>query len=256
MKKVWVFAIILCVALSCGCVNREGREMAEKTMEAIMSGDYRVALERGELAITKGYKDDDFVELVEDLRNYHNAKIALNGHDAITARVYMEQIDDDDENGLKNAVVELGVAIKELEAELKKVEEKIENLEKALWDGSYLYVVNEAQSLLDSEYISEEQKTEVGSLREKAQAKLEGRGEGEAEAPRLSVPATFSQQEAVEIARKELSMPLDAQVFVTDGGNYFQVSFTQYINTGNEVIEDGAACKIDKKTGKAYDHVG
>ena len=257
MKKVVLCGVILAMVLTCGCVNKEAIEQAKKTRVTVAAGDYMQALDYGELAITKGYRDDDFVDLVENLRNYKNAKIALNGHDVTSARVYVNAIDDPEECGMQNAVVELNVEIAKLEEELKKVEEKMKDLNQAFWDGKYLYVINEAETLFKNRYLSDEKKSEVLSLKEKAQAKLEGGGTTGVEIPSpTSVGSEITQQRAIELARKELSMSSSATVNVTDGGSYYMVSFTEYIQSGGETIESGAACKIDKKTGKAYDHVG
>lgn len=256
MKKVVLCGIILAMVLTCGCVNKEAIEQAKKTRETVAMGDYIMALDYGELAITKGYKDDDFMELVENLRNYKNAKIALDGHDVTSARVYVNAIDDPEECGMQNAVVELNVEIAKVEDELKKVEEKVKDINQSFWDGKYLYVINEANALAENKYISDEQKTEVLRLREQAQAKLEGGIGGGETPPPTSAGSEISQQQAIDLARKELSMSASATVNVTDGGSYYLVSFTDYIKSGGETIEDGAACKVDKKTGRMYDHAG
>lgn len=257
MKKIVLCGVILAMVLTCGCVNKEAIEQAKKTRETVAAGDYMQALDYGELAITKGYRDDDFVDLVENLRNYKNAKIALNGHDVTSARVYVNAIDDPEECGMQNAVVELNVEIAKVEDELKKVEEKVKDINQSFWDGKYLYVINEANALAENKYISDEQKTEVLSLREQAQARLEGGGTTSVETSSpTSVGSEITQKEAIELARKELSMSASATVNVTDGGSYYLVSFTDYIKSGGETIEDGAACKVDKKTGRMYDHAG
>ena len=67
---------------------------------------------------------------------------------------------------------------------------------------------------------------------------------------------TISKDEAISIAKQELSKP-DATATVTrEDDDYYYINLESKIKSGGEIIEDGVSCKVHKRTKKVIPLAG
>ena len=90
MKKICVLLAVMMLVITAGC-DKQGAdsvadEMAKKAIAAIEDGKIEKALDYGEIAISEGYDNDEFEEILESLEVYLDAKEALDENDLKTAK--------------------------------------------------------------------------------------------------------------------------------------------------------------------------
>lgn len=260
MKKIFIF-IAAGVLMLTSCTSSVAKRAAEEAKLSIAEGDYMSALNYVELAVKEGYNDKEFLKLVKLVENYRDARSALDEMDPDKAEQIINAADSFEGSGMTFMIDELKKDIVKLREDSAEYEEDIEEIEHDIEKERYYVASDEAEELLKEE-LTKSQRERVENLKNSAEEKKQQKRDSKPTATakpasnQLSPKAILTKEEAVEIARKELSAAADAEVTVELKEDYYQISFKSVYEFDGETIYDEVACKVDARTGMVYDQAG
>ena len=264
MKKVLIFVMSAMMVMVSGCSELlEEDENVLLTKEAIAEGEYDDALRYGSRAIEDGYDDEEFAALMHNVECYVKAEEALDDNDLMAAKEAFSEIEDFDGSNMKRDIEDLEEDILELERESERFEDEIKEIEEDMEKEYFALALSNAKELLDDEDddLTVEQKQRIKELIEQIENKKTPKPTPKSTpkstpAPTQAPPRVTEQEALTMVAEKFGIHDANGDITISDQGSYFQVNVTEYIPSGDEIIEDEVSGKVDKTTGEIYDLAG
>lgn len=274
MKKVLILIVAVLLVVLTGCEIDTGTKMMEQTRIAIAEGEYDTAMNYGEIAIKEGCDDEEFLNLMSMLKNYLTAKEAFENSDIDAAENSINKIEDYEGTGMSVSVKSLKKSIEEAKEHVDEYKKDTERIQRMLDQDLYYGASKVAEELLEKEWLTEPQRKTVQEYLNKAEegkkkdsAKTSSSKETKTEtttttqssswADNHSPKAVFTQEQAIEIARKATSVSENAKITATlINDQYYQISIEDPITSNGETIIDEKSCTVDYKTGEVGNLAG
>ena len=265
MKKILVLITAALLITTTGCMSITARKSMKESKNAVINGDYTAALNYADLAIKEGCKDKEFLALIDNVKKYQQAEDLISQRDVDKAEELLDDVEDIEGSGMAMALKSLKESIEDIKEEAKEFEDDIAEIEKDIQSGYYYISSDAAEELLAETLLTLKQRERIQELHDTAEA---GKVKKSKSTPKPTTAPTpqsypkgkaydinFTEQEALNIARKAMSKP-NANATVQFIDTYYLVNFTEQIDIGDEIITDECCCKVDCTTGEVYEQAG
>jgi len=263
MKKRLLLLVLSSILLLSGCLNDTAKKLMNETRNAITNGDYEAASTYGELALKEGCKDEEFINLMSILKNFMEAREAVDNMDIDKAEDILGKVNDFDGSGMAVSLKYLKEDIEAIRERTEEYEDDITKLEESISKKLFYTSANKAKSLLDEDLTLSQRNKVQALLNEAESGKKEDKASSSSSVPQTTTAPTsqspkamLNTQEAIDVARKAMSAPANAKITAQLISNYYQINIETEHNVNGEIRTSESSCKVNALTGEVYDQFG